>query len=112
MAINSRITQDRRKISRIPVRINCHFTHAGVSHEALMTNISLSGAFFSSKYLPQVGATVALGLKLPDSKKDLEIQCTVIRGNWGMSDHGKLARFGVRFSHTPLDLLTFISKRK
>jgi hypothetical protein len=112
VAIKSRMTQDRRRISRIPVRIPCHFTQAGVRHEASVISISLTGAFLSAKHLPQTGGTITLSLTLPNSKNVLEIQCSVVRGGWGISDHGKLGRFGVRFSHTPPDLVVFVSKPK
>jgi hypothetical protein len=107
------MTQDRRYISRNPVRISCHFTHGGVRHEAFIMNFSRSGALLSSKYLPQMGETIMLSLILPDSKKkNIEIQCGVVRGAWEVSDHDRLGKFGIRFSHTPLDLVVFISRLK
>ena len=30
IAVNSRITQDRRMISRVPARLNCRFTYEGI----------------------------------------------------------------------------------
>jgi hypothetical protein len=110
--MKSRVTQDRRHISRIGTRFECHFTHEGARHNAVVIDLSLNGAFLSAKVLPQIGDLVTLSLKLPTSKNTMEVQGKVIRGTWGNSDHGKLGRFGIRFSHTPLDIVKFISQPK
>ncbi len=77
-----------------------------------MIDISLNGAFLSSTFMPQIGDSVTLKLKLPPHKDSLELPGKVVRGAWAMSDHGKLGRFGLRFSHTPLDIVRFINKPK
>jgi len=110
--MKNRVTQDRRNISRIGTRLDCHFVHEGARHAAVVVNLSLSGAFLSSKALPKIGDLVTLDLKLPATKKPIEVQGKVMRGTWANSDHGKLGRFGIRFSHKPLDLIQYINNQK
>ena len=46
MAIRNRARQDRRNLSRVIVRLDCQFTHEGVTHKAVMVDLSLKGALF------------------------------------------------------------------
>jgi hypothetical protein len=110
MDIKSRVTQDRRVISRVLARLNCGLTCEGVSHEGVIVDLSLKGAFLSSRWLPPQGSNVASTLQTPLLKKILILEGKVLRGHWIMSDHGKMSRFGIRFSHTPLDLIELINK--
>jgi hypothetical protein len=86
--------------------------HQGNSYEAVLLDVSLTGAFLSSKCMPKIGESVTLKLKTPNSKNGIELVGKIIRGVWVVSDHGKLGRFSIRFSHTPLDLIMFINKLK
>jgi hypothetical protein len=108
VAIKSRVAKDVRSISRIAARLNCQLMHEGNKFEAVVLDISLNGAFLSSTHLPPTGSTVAIALKPPTSNHDLTLEGKVIRGTWAMSDHGKLGRFGIRFSHNSLDLIKLI----
>jgi hypothetical protein len=110
MAIRSRVEQDRRGISRVVTRLDCQITFDGVSRDAVIVDLSLRGAFLSSSFLPPKDGAVTITLKSPISKKVLKLEGKVVRGGWGMSDHGQLSRFGVRFSHAPLDLAEIIRK--
>jgi len=109
MTIRSRVEQDRRKTSRVMARLTCHFTLDGVSHEAVIIDMSLKGAYLSSKILPPNNTTITVFVNPPAVKKETKFTGTVIRGAWAMSEHGKLGRFGVRFGATPLDLIGLIS---
>ncbi len=109
LAIKSRVVQDSRKISRVATRMDCQLTQGGNTFDAVIINLSLGGAFISSKNLLPTGSSVTLTLKSPELKNDLKLEGTVLRGDWVMSDHGKLGRFGIRFSHTSLDLIKLIS---
>ncbi len=110
MAIQSRVSQDRRNTSRVMARLDCHFKHEGNSYEAVIVDLSIKGAFLSAKILPPNGSVVTVDMQPPAVKRPLSFKGVVIRGTWGMSEHGKLGRFGIRFSDTPLDLLTLIAK--
>jgi hypothetical protein len=111
VTVAGRAVQDRR-ISRISTQFTCHFTYEGVSREAVVLNISLTGALLSSKFMPPIGADVGLTLKPTASKETLKAEGKVIRGGWGISDHGVVGKFGVRFSRTPPQLLTVVTKLK
>jgi hypothetical protein len=110
MVIRSRATQDRRGISRLIARLDCEFIYEGVGHKAVLVDLSLRGAFLSSKYLPPKGGHVTVTLQPPHVKKTLTLDGKVIRGGWGMSEHGELSRFGIQFSHSPSDLIELIGK--
>ncbi len=109
MNIRSRVEQDRRKTSRVMARLACHFTHAGISHEAVIVDLSLKGAYLSSKFLPPNNSPITVSLEPPSVKKEIKFSGSVIRGTWAMSEHGKLGRFGVRFGATHLDLMMLIT---
>jgi hypothetical protein len=108
--IKNRVTQDRRVISRVAARLNCTFKSEGVSHDGVIVDLSLRGAFLSSKWLPPQGGNVVITLQTPLLKKTLILEGKVMRGDWTMSDHGQLGRFGIRFSHTSLDLIELINR--
>jgi len=75
-----------------------------------MVDISLKGALISSKFLPPKQGHVTITLQTPHLKKPLILPGEVTRGDWTMSEHGKMGRFAIRFSHTPLDLIGLINK--
>jgi hypothetical protein len=112
MAIRSRATQDRRNISRMIIRLDCQFTHEGVTHKAVMVDLSLKGAFFSATFLPPKDSLITVTLNSPVAKKPLVLDGTVIRGTWAMSDHGRRSRFGINFRYAPADLIALITTVK
>ena len=110
MAIRSRATQDRRGISRVIARLDCQFIHEGVSRDAVIVDLSLKGAFLSSKYLPPKDSHVTVTVQPPQVGKKLVLEGKVIRGGQGMSEFGEMSRFGIQFSHSSLDLIELIKK--
>ncbi|HTY64967.1 MAG TPA: PilZ domain-containing protein [Acidobacteriota bacterium] len=112
MTVRSRATQDRRNISRMIVRMDCHFTHEGVTYKAVMVDLSLKGAFFSATFLPPKNSLITVNLVSPAIKKPLVFDGTVIRGTWAMSDHGKCSRFGISFRYAPADLIALLNTVK
>ncbi len=110
MVIQNRVTQDRRKISRVPARLPCRFSIKGESHEATLLDLSLNGAFLSSKFLPPNGSGIRVTLQTPSLKNPLDLDATVIRGNCVNSDHGSLSRFAIRFHSSSLDLMKLIQQ--
>lgn len=112
MAAIGRVLKDRRNIARISTRFGCHFTYEGVSREAVVINLSLNGAQLSSKFMPPLGASVALILKPPSLNEPLKLEGKVIRGGWGISDHGAIGKFGVRFNPPSSSLINLINTLK
>ena len=110
MTIQTRVSQDRRNISRVMSRLDCHFTFEGKRHEAVIINLSMKGAFLSSPAMPPNGSNIIVEIRQPGVKKDLVFDGTVLRGTWVNSDHGKLGRFGIRVANAPIGLLALISK--
>ncbi|MDM7995022.1 MAG: PilZ domain-containing protein [Acidobacteriota bacterium] len=110
MTIRSRATQDRRNVSRVMARLNCSYTSGEKKYDGVIVNLSLKGAFISSKFLPPEGSTVTVELKPPAVKKPLSFQSTVLRGTWAMSEHGKMGRFGIRFDVSNPDLMLLVAR--
>jgi hypothetical protein len=111
MDIRNHATQDRRNLSRVIVLVDCQFTHEGVTHKAIMVDLSLKGAYFSADFLPPKGSIITVTLNSPVTQKKLVFDGTVLRGTWAMSDHGKLGRFGIRFSYAPVDLIALLTSK-
>jgi len=127
--VQNRVLQDRRRLSRISVQMECRFTSDDKEYGALMLDLSQGGALISSTLLPaqqdiieeehpskkdeefpdqesRVSITLdAVGLKGP-----MTLCGTIKRSSVGMSEYGKVAQFGVEFEHTPLELLRLISR--
>ena len=112
MAIRSCAMHDRRNLSRVIVCLNCQFTHEGVTHEAVMVDLSLKGAFFSATFLPPNGSIITFTLNAPVTNKPLVFTGKVLRGTWAMSDHGKRGRFGITFVNAPVGLIGLMSAAK
>jgi hypothetical protein len=110
MTSGSRVTQDRRNTSRVMARIECFFTSGKTRHSAVIVDLSLKGAFLSSKFLPENGSSITVEIQPPAVKKALSFDGTVLRGTWVMSEQGKLGRFGIRFASNNPDLLILITK--
>ncbi len=96
--------------SRVMTRLPCRLTFEGASHKAVILDLSLKGAFISSSFLPPVGGAIVITLELPQLEKPLTLEGKVVRGTWGVSDHGKLGRFGVRINHSPLNFIQLLNK--
>jgi hypothetical protein len=109
MAIRNQTAQDRRNLSRVIVLVDCQFTHEGVTHKAVMVDLSLKGAYFSADFLPPKDSVITVTLNSPVTKKKLVFDGTVLRRTWAMSDHGERARFGIRFSYAPVDLIALLT---
>ena len=110
MSIPNCATQDRRNLSRVIVRLDCHFTLEGVTHKAVIVDLSVKGACLSADFLPPNGSIITVTLNSPGTQKALVFDGTVLRGDWVMSDHGKRGRFGMRLANVPIDLIVLISK--
>ncbi len=98
MSVGKKIIQDRRRVSRIPAQLACAFTHEGATRPATITDLSLGGAFLTSKFLPPKGSAVTISIEARQQEKPFTLVGTVVHGLWGMSKQGEVSRFGVRFS--------------
>ena len=112
MAIRSCAMHDRRNLSRVIVCLDCQFTFEGATHEAVMVDLSVKGAFLSAAFLPPQSSIITVTLNSPVTNKPLVFGGKVIRGTWAMSDHGKRGRFGITFVNAPLGLLGLMSAAK
>jgi hypothetical protein len=107
MATASRV-QDGRMVSRVNAHLDCQFIFEGISREASIRDLSLTGAFLSSIFLPSKGSDVTITLQTPLSKNTLILEGKVTRVGWGGTHYDRRHRFGVRFSHTPPGIITLI----
>lgn len=110
MRIRSRVTQDRRKLSRVATRLDCRFEFESKSHNGVIIDLSPKGAFISAAVLPPKGSRICLSIRSNFLAKELILEAKVLRGASAMSDHGQIGRFGVEFCVSPLELVKLIGK--
>jgi hypothetical protein len=108
LSMPNRVTQDRRSLSRMTALMQCTFTYDGVSHEAVVVNLSMGGAFLSSRFLPPKGASVEVTLQSRHLKHTLTLEARVVRGGWGTSERGELGRFGIQFIRLAPELIVVL----
>ncbi len=105
-----RVIQDRRSVSRIIARLACQCSYGGVSHDATLINLSMKGAYLSSKSQPPKSTDVTITLKTSLLKKPLVLEGKILRMGFGVAEQGTQYRFGVRFNYSPLDLVELVNK--
>lgn len=89
--------------------LDCEFTFEQATHKAVIVDLSLNGAFLSSKFRPPEEGSIRICIQSKHLKNPLTMSATVVRGHWGMSEHGKHGRFGVRFSRIAPELIHLIN---
>ncbi|MDR0310295.1 MAG: PilZ domain-containing protein [Acidobacteriota bacterium] len=124
----SRVLQDRRRLSRISVQMECRFKANDQEYGALMLDLSQGGTLISStllspeetlspqdnfsvknKNFPEQENKISITLEAGGLKVPMTLKGTIRRSSIGMSEYGRVAQFGVEFEHTPLELLRLIS---
>jgi len=127
--VQNRVLQDRRRLSRISVQMECRFKSEDNEYGALMLDLSQGGALLSSTLLPPQGSfdvqerppdnddsipseesRISITLEAGNLKAPMTLSGTIRRSSIGMSEYGKVAQFGVEFENTPLELLRLISR--
>lgn len=109
MVAQGRVTQDRRRISRLETRIDCQFDFEGIRYDAVIIDLSLRGAYLSSRFLPPSGSSITITLQSAHLDRPLVLEGKVRRGISGMSGHGSSGRFGFEAIKPPLDLTKLVS---
>lgn len=126
--VQNRVLQDRRRLSRLSVQLECRFKDSDKEYGALMLDLSQGGTLLSSTLLspqetipapdnfpvreesiPKQESKVSITLESGGLKGPMTLKGTIKRSAIGMSEYGKVAQFGVEFEHTPLELLRLIS---
>ena len=138
--VQNRVFQDRRRLSRISVQMECRLKSAEKEFGALLLDLSQGGALLSSTLLssqenlpsqeislqedisipkrsskkddnlPSEESTISITLEDSSLKGPMTLSGKIKRSSLGMSEYGKVAQFGVEFEHTPLELLRLISR--
>ncbi len=106
--IYSRVTQDRRHVSSMTALLSCEFTFEQTIHKAVIVDISLRGAFLSSKILPPKGSLIKISLQSTALAKPLTLDGEVLRGETGWTEHGRAGRFAIRFLRPDTELIGLI----
>ncbi len=109
--IHTRVTQDRRKLSRVSAPIECTFTDGRGSYRAVVSNLSYVGAYLSARHLPEIGSKLSITLLSPRSKSPIILHAIVVRGSFGTSEIGIVGKFGVKFVGAPLELMSMLKDR-
>ena len=108
MTVHSRVTQDRRMLSRIPALLPFEITYDKVTRQAVIVDLSLNGAYISSKSLPPKDAPVTVSLFSTYLKRPLLLDGRIARRGWGTSEEGNVGRFGVRFDRVSPELISLL----
>jgi hypothetical protein len=109
VAARTRMTQDRRRLSRLAALLECAFTDGDATYTAVVVNLSFVGAYLSARHLPEKGSNIKINLLYPGAKKSITLQGTVVRGGFGTSEIGILGKFGVKFNGAPLELMSLLT---
>lgn len=109
MSINEGFVQDRRRFSRLSAHVDCEFTFKELTHKAVLVDLSLNGALFSSKFLPPRGSSVKILLQSPHLKETLTLDGTVVRGSWNTSEQEELSTFAVQIDSMTSALVKFLT---
>ena len=110
MAIQSRVSQDRRSSSRIIERLDCLFSYEDSAHKAVIVNLSQKGATLSSGTRIPTGDIIGITIPTEQLNKKIKLSGKVMRSTRISNDHGLKYRSVVQFSHTPLDLSNLVAK--
>ncbi len=95
-------------LSRIPALLPCEFTYDKVTRQAVIVDLSLNGAFLSSKSLPPKDAPVTVSIFSTHLRKPLLLDGKIARRGWGTSEEGDIGRFGVRFDRVSPELISLL----
>jgi hypothetical protein len=131
----NRVLQDRRRLSRISVQMECRFkSNDDKEYGALMLDLSQGGTLLSSTLpsqesfpawgsppdeeeffpvkeedFPNKESKISITFETGGLKVPMTLKGTIRRSTVGMSEYGKVAQLGVEFENTPLELLRLIS---
>ena len=101
-------TQDRRAHWRLQTFISCQVKQGEDVHNGFVLEVSSNSAFISSRCIPQNGSPVSISLQLPDSDRVLSLNGHVVRSARGISDHGEIGRFVLKFNRISPDSMQLI----
>lgn len=110
MVFKSRVPQERRRCSRVVELLNCQFTHGDSTYSAVIVNLSQKGALLSSRSEVPIGSSIEITIASEDPGKKIMVGGKVMRSTGVATDHGRMFRFVIRFSYTPLDILKLLAK--
>jgi hypothetical protein len=105
-----RPVQDRRRVSRIQVHLDCQFTIQGIEYEAFIRDISLKGASLLSTFMPPYGANLSITIKTALLEDPLILEGNIVRCDYKHIERGTARPFVISFSHSSLALVTLIKK--
>jgi hypothetical protein len=105
MAVPKYPAPDRRAVPRKKVHLDCQVISEGIEHDAVIQDISITGAFLWSSFMPAHDSAVSLRLKPSYTKPPLILKGNVIRRDSKYKEHGKAGAFAIAFSHNSPGLL-------
>ncbi len=97
MATQRHPIPDRREASRVGVNLCCQFTLKGIEHQAFIKDISPTGAFLWSTFMPPAGVDLSIKLDTSVTKTPLILESRVVRRDCKSTDQGTIGVFAVKF---------------
>jgi hypothetical protein len=110
MSTQRRPIQDRRDLPRVNAHLRCKFTFEGNEYEAFIRDISLTGVFFWSTFMPPWGSDLSIELPTSLMEDPLILEGKIVRRDSIYAVGGTLGAFAVRFSRNSLGLVRLINK--
>ena len=100
--------RDRRIVSRDKIILSCLLIFEGKEHSALITDISLGGAYLQCDFLPPVGSDVSIKTEASLVGVQLILEAKVLRYDLKKFGRRKARGFGIQFRNSSPELEEFI----
>jgi hypothetical protein len=105
MAVPKRAVSDRRASPRKKVHLDCQVIFEENEYDAVLQDISITGAFLWSSFMPPHDSAVFIRLKPSYKKQPLILKGKVVRCDPKYREHGRVGAFAITFSPNSPSLL-------
>jgi hypothetical protein len=110
MATQGRPMPDRRAAPRLKVHLGCRFIFDGTQYEAVIKDISPTGALLWSSFMPPPAAGVFIKIETPLLRMPIVLEGKIVRRDCKNTEQGLVGAFAVRFSCNSPALMLLVNK--
>jgi hypothetical protein len=105
MAAQKCPVSDRRVAPRKKVHLDCQVIFEENEYDAVLQDISITGAFLWSSFMPPHDSTISIRLTPSFKKQPLILKAKVVRCDSKYREHGRVGAFAISFSPNSPSLL-------
>jgi hypothetical protein len=105
MAVPKCAVTDRRVAPRKKVHLDCQIIFEETEYDAVLQDISITGAFLWSSFMPPNNSAVSIRLTPSYKKQPLILKAIVVRCDSKYKEHGRVGAFAITFSPNSPSLL-------